>query len=38
MQITPQIDFQGLDPSDRLRDRVEQWIARIEDRFGAVWS
>jgi cold shock CspA family protein/ribosome-associated translation inhibitor RaiA len=38
MQITPQIDFQGLDPSDRLRDRVEQWIARIEDRFGRITS
>ncbi len=38
MQVPPQIDFQGMDPSVDLRQRVEDKIAKLETRFGRITS
>jgi cold shock CspA family protein len=36
MQTPIQIDFQGMAPLDRLRDKVEAYVADLETRFGRV--
>ncbi|MGO9132479.1 MAG: cold shock domain-containing protein [Methylovirgula sp.] len=38
MQVPAQIDFQGMDPSTELRERAEEWIAKLETRFGRITS
>lgn len=38
METLPQIDFQGMAPSAELRARIEQHIARLEDRYGRITS
>jgi cold shock CspA family protein len=38
MQTTPQIDFQGMEPSATMQNRIVQHIARIEDRYGRATS
>jgi hypothetical protein len=38
MQTPIQIDFQGMEPLDRLREKVEGYIADLETRFGRVTS
>jgi cold shock CspA family protein len=34
METTPQIDFQGMDPSPDYRDQILQHIQRLEDKYG----
>lgn len=34
MKTTPQIDFQGMEPSDHFRDQIIKQIERLEDRYG----
>lgn len=36
MQTPIQIDFQGMPPLDRLRDKVEHYVADLETRFGRI--
>ena len=36
METLPQIDFQGMEPSEDLRARIEEHIARLEDRYGRI--
>jgi cold shock CspA family protein len=36
METLPQIDFQGMEPSADLRARIEEHIARLEDRYGRI--
>jgi ribosome-associated translation inhibitor RaiA len=36
METPAQIDFQGMDASDRIRDEIDQQIATLEERFGRV--
>ncbi len=38
MQVAPQIDFQGMDPSPELRQRAEEWIGKLETRCGRITS
>jgi cold shock CspA family protein len=38
MQVTPQIDFQGMEPSTKLQEQIMQHIARLEDRYGRATS
>jgi cold shock CspA family protein len=38
MQTTAQIDFQGLEATDQLRNHVARRIAMLEDRFGRITS
>ncbi|MCX7898814.1 MAG: cold shock domain-containing protein [Methylocystis sp.] len=38
MQTSPSIDFQGMDASPVLRDRISKHIARLEDRYGRLTS
>ena len=34
METTPQIDFQGMEPSEAMRSRVMRHILRLEDHYG----
>jgi len=34
METTPQIDFQGMEPSEAIRDDILRHIDRLEDRYG----
>lgn len=34
METSPQIDFQGMEPSDAVRDQVQRHIDRLEERYG----
>jgi cold shock CspA family protein len=34
MKTTPQIDFQGMEPSTDFRDQIIRHIERLEDRYG----
>lgn len=36
METLPQIDFQGMEPSDDVRTRIAERIARLEDRYGRI--
>jgi len=36
METTAQIDFQGMNASDRVRVEIDQQIAVLEERFGRV--
>ncbi len=36
METAPQIDFQGMEPSDAVRDQIVNKIARLEDHYGRV--
>ena len=38
MQVPAQIDFQGMDGSPNLRARVEEWLGKLETRFGRITS
>lgn len=38
MQVPAQIDFQGMEPSPELRRHAEEWIAKLETRFGRITS
>lgn len=38
MQVPAQIDFQGMDASPELRRRAEEWIGKLETRFGRITS
>jgi len=38
MQTPVEIDFQGLEPTDRLRASVDRHIATLEERFGRITS
>lgn len=38
MQVPAQIDFQGMDPAPELRQRAEDWIDKLETRFGRITS
>jgi cold shock CspA family protein len=38
MQTPIHIDFQGMDPLDRLREKVEDYVMRLEGRYGRVTS
>ncbi len=34
MKTDPQIDFQGMEPSNAFRDRILEQITRLQDRYG----
>jgi cold shock CspA family protein len=38
MQVLAHIDFQGMEPSVQLRQRAEEWIGKLETRFGRITS
>lgn len=38
METAPQIDFQGMEPSDAFREQILNHIARLEERFGRLTS
>lgn len=38
MQVPAQIDFQGMAASPDLRQRAEEWIGKLETRFGRITS
>lgn len=38
MQVPAQIDFQGMAASPNLRHRADEWIGKLEKRFGRITS
>jgi hypothetical protein len=38
MKTQPQIDFQGMDPSESFRQQIVSHIERLEDRYGRMTS
>jgi cold shock CspA family protein len=38
MEVTPQIDFQGLPPSESTREAIAAHVAGLENRFGRLTS
>lgn len=38
MQVPAQIDFQGMAASSDMRQRAEEWIGKLETRFGRITS